>query len=70
MTDEPEVPESREPKHKERLTFFVPEANIDVSGEGMRIALDEDQLADLSDMMDQNSGTSPGCISAPGGPSC
>ncbi|MFF2548717.1 hypothetical protein ACFVUY_40010 [Kitasatospora sp. NPDC058063] len=69
MPDKPEVPEYPETKH-ERLTFFVPEANIDLSGKGMRIALDEDQLADLSDMMDQNSGTSPGCISAPGGPSC
>ncbi|MGW2869943.1 hypothetical protein [Kitasatospora sp. NPDC001225] len=69
MSDKREVPESPKPKH-ERLTFFVPEANIDLSGKGMRIALDEAQLADLSDMMDQNSGTSPGCISAPGGPSC
>lgn len=70
MPDEPEVPESLEPDLEERPTFFVPEASIDLSGEGMRIALDEDQLEDLSQLLDQNSGGSPGCISVPGGPRC
>jgi hypothetical protein len=70
MPDEPEVPESPVPVPEERPTFYVPEANIDLSGGGMRISLDEDQLEDLSQLLDQNSGGSPGCISVPGGPRC
>ncbi|MFF1626505.1 hypothetical protein [Streptomyces sp. NPDC058272] len=68
MADEPKVPESLEPECED--TLRVPEANIHLSGKGLRITLDENQLADLSDMLDQNSECSPGCISMPGGPRC
>jgi hypothetical protein len=70
MPDEPEVPESPVSEPEERPTFFVPEANVDLSDDGLRIVLDEEQLEDLSQLLDQNSGGSPGCISMPGGPRC
>ncbi|GGU96780.1 hypothetical protein GCM10010275_38690 [Streptomyces litmocidini] len=68
MPDEPEVPESLESECED--TLRISKANIDLSEKGLRIVLDEEQLADLGNMLDQNSECSPGCISMPGGPRC
>ncbi|MEU6981272.1 MULTISPECIES: hypothetical protein [unclassified Streptomyces] len=69
MPDEPKAPESVESECED--TLRVPSANIKLSAdEGLRIVLDEAQLADLSNMLDQNAECSPGCISLPGGPRC
>jgi hypothetical protein len=68
MSDESKVPDSLEQECED--TLDVPEANIHLSSKGLRIVLDEDQLADLGEMLDQNAECSPGCISMPGGPRC
>jgi hypothetical protein len=69
MPDEPEVPEIDEDSVKS--TLFVPETNIELTEEGgLRILLDEAALSELGELLDQNSGGSPGCISKPGWPSC
>ncbi|MEU9082776.1 hypothetical protein [Streptomyces sp. NPDC048357] len=68
MPDEPKVPDSPEPECED--TIHVPEDNIRLTGKGLRIVLDEALLADLSNLLDQNSECSPGCVSLPGGPRC
>ncbi|MFD4604348.1 hypothetical protein ACFWPQ_40825 [Streptomyces sp. NPDC058464] len=68
MADEPKVPESLEPECED--TLRVPEESVHLSSKGLRIVLDEATLADLSDLLDQNSECAPGCVSLPGGPRC
>jgi hypothetical protein len=66
----PEVPEELGPRLEVRGTLFLPEANFQVSDEGIKVVLDDVQLGELGDLFDQNSEVSAGCISRPGGPRC